>query len=99
MIGSNIFDQLKQTRDDRAKLVFGKRAKGVWNDSALKKVEKIIEKKTKELEAAVKRRADNEQMVSGVLTVLSVFSILMVWFKLKKSMSGKLILGQFGGAS
>ena len=47
----------------------------------------------------MKRRSDNEQTVSGILTVMSVFSIIMVWFKLKKSMSGKLILGQFGAST
>lgn len=43
VVGSNIFDQLKQTKDERSKLVFGKRARGVWNDASLKSVETLIE--------------------------------------------------------
>ena len=39
VIGSNVFEQLKSTKSDRDKLIFGKRAKGVWNDASLKTVE------------------------------------------------------------
>lgn len=93
----NIFDRLKQTKDDRAKLIFGRRGKGVYNDVALKEVEKLIKQRSQELEEVVLERARTEQMVSGSLTIISVFLILMVWFKLKKSMSGKLLLKQLGG--
>jgi len=95
----NIFSQLKQTRDERAKLIFGKRGRGVYNDAALKEVEKLIQKRSHHLEQAILQRAKNEQAVTGALVVTSVLSILLVWFKLKKTVSGKLILGQLGGGS
>jgi isopentenyl phosphate kinase len=56
----NIFNKLKQTKTDREKLVFGKRAEGVFNDRALKEVEKLIEKRSAELEEVIKSRASNE---------------------------------------
>lgn len=42
MGNDNIFNKLKQTKDDRAKLIFGGRAKGIYNDRSLKEVESLI---------------------------------------------------------
>jgi hypothetical protein len=92
----NIFTALRNTREDRSQLVFGKRGRGIYTDNGLKQVAKRIKKRTTDIEEAIKARAANEQLVSGILAVISVFCLLTVWFKLKKSLSGKLILGQMG---
>ena len=94
----NIFTRLKETKEDRAKQVFGKRGRGVYKDSTLNAIEEKVQQRSERLEAAIKSRQSNEQFISGMLTLMSVISLVFVWTKLKKSMSSKLILGGFGGS-
>jgi hypothetical protein len=63
----------------------------------LKQIEEKIKSRTTRLEDIIVARGKNENMVTGLLTILSVGSIIMVWLKLKSSMSGKFILGGLGG--
>ena len=65
----------------------------------MKKIEEKVFRRTEKLEDIIKRRQETEQKLTGLLTILSVGSLIMVWFKLKKSMSGKMILGGFGGGA
>ena len=45
--------------------------------------------RTERLENAIKARQANEKWVSGILTFLSVASIIVLWFKMQKVMGGK----------
>ena len=90
---------MKETKEARSTLVFGNRGRGQYQDYNLMHISNIVKERAGNLERLIKKRASNESFISGLLTVLSVVSLLMVWYKLKKSMSGKLILGGLRGSS
>ncbi len=71
----------------------------MYQDSTLSAVEARVQQRSEKLEAAIRARQSNEQFISGMLTLLSVISLILVWTKLKKSMSSKLILGGFSAHS
>ena len=49
----NVFQQLKDTRDDRANLVFGKRGRGMYQDSTLKAINDKVKERTEKLEQII----------------------------------------------
>lgn len=79
----NVFSELKRTKDERAKEVFGPRGRGIYHDSVLKQINEKVTERTARLEKIVEERQSNEQFVSGMLICTAILSICIVWQKFK----------------
>jgi len=69
--------------------VFGPRGRGIYQDSVLSAIETKVAERTERLENAIRTRQKNEKWVSGMLTFISVASIIVLWVKMQKTMGGK----------
>jgi len=85
----DMFDQFKRAQSIRQNQIFGPRGRGIYQDSVLNAIEEKVAERTERLENAIKARQANEKWVSGILTFLSVASIIVLWFKMQKVMGGK----------
>lgn len=85
----NVFDKFKETQTKNLNQVFGTRGRGIYQDFVLSAIEAKVAERTQRLEDTIKSRQSNERWVSGMLTLVSVGSIVVLWFKMQKVLGGK----------
>lgn len=92
----NVFDKIKQKHDQLDKEVFGDRGFGIYQDSVLAEVEKIVNERTDRLEQVIRDRQASEQFISMILTIAAVCSIGVVYLRVQRFVGKGTFLGGFG---
>lgn len=77
--------------------MFGERGFGIYQDSVLSEIEKIVAERSDRLERVIKDRQASEQFISMVLTIAAVGSIGIVYLRVQKFVGKGTFLGGFGG--
>ena len=94
----NVFDQLKEKHDKLDKEVFGERGFGIYQDSVLSEIEKIVAERSDRLERVIRDRQASEQFISMMLTIAAVGCIGVVYLRVQKFVGKGTFLGGFGNS-
>lgn len=92
----DIFDRLQQKHDQMDKEIFGDRGFGIYQDSVLQEIEKIVGERTDRLEQVIRDRQASEQFISTMLTIAAVCSIGVVYLRVQRFVGKGTFLGGFG---
>jgi len=94
----NVFDQLKEKHDTMDKEIFGERGFGIYQDSVLAEIEKIVAERSDRLERVIRDRQASEQTISMMLTIAAVGCIGIVYLRIQKFVGQGTFLGGFGNS-